>query len=202
MLWVLEIHPWNPYRGRFGEEVGESFLVSSFNLRIKKNPHFSSSIISMTVNSLIFRVISALINEIEESINRSSLLEDFKMSELPVLHDKCIELLELLVILPWKAEVNYIEPFELKIPIDLYLIVFKIQGNEMHRERVIKVLQDIFELVTSDMMTNGSRFFSSSKFLFKCFQMFSCPIFHFCWMQSTRFGLCFWANRTGLHWFF
>ncbi|CAK9325304.1 unnamed protein product [Citrullus colocynthis] len=82
----------------------------------------------LIVGDLEKRVISALINEIEESINRSSLLEDFKMSELPVLHDKCIELLELLI-----------------------------QGNEMHRERVIKVLQDIFELVTSDMMTNGSR---------------------------------------------
>lgn len=74
---------------------------------------------------------------------------------------------------------SYVEPFELKTPIDLHLTVFKIQGNEIHRERVIRVLQDIFELVTSDMMTNGSRFVSSSMFLFRFFQMFCCPIFHF-----------------------
>lgn len=36
-------------------------------------------------------------DEIEESIERSSLLEDFKMSELPSLHAKCIELVEFLV---------------------------------------------------------------------------------------------------------
>lgn len=44
-----------------------------------------------------FRIISGVVDEIEESIGRSSLLEDFKMSELPALHAKCIELIELLV---------------------------------------------------------------------------------------------------------
>ena len=79
-----------------------------------------------------------------------------------------------------KDELSYIIPFQLKIPIDLHLIVFKIQGNESDRRRVIKVLQDIFELVTSDMMTDGSRFVSLSTFLFRTFQMLNCLIFHFC----------------------
>lgn len=51
------------------------------------------------MDALSCSVISMIINEIEESIARSSLLEDFKMSELPVLQAKCIELAELLVIL-------------------------------------------------------------------------------------------------------
>ncbi|KAK9269020.1 hypothetical protein L1049_000788 [Liquidambar formosana] len=82
----------------------------------------------LVVGDLEKRVISGIFNEIEESIERSSLLEDFKISELPALQAKCIELAELLV-----------------------------ESNEHHQGRVVKVLQDIFELVTNDMMTNGSR---------------------------------------------
>lgn len=48
----------------------------------------------------VFRVITELIDEIEEIIGRSSLLENFKMSELPALQATCIELVELLVIVP------------------------------------------------------------------------------------------------------
>ena len=35
---------------------------------------------------------------------------------------------------------------------------FKVEGNEIHRDKVVKALQDIFEVVTNDMMINGSRF--------------------------------------------
>lgn len=55
----------------------------------------------MVFSESLFRVIVALLKEIEESIGRSSLLEDFKMSELPALHAKCIELIELLVRTKW-----------------------------------------------------------------------------------------------------
>ncbi|XP_023524660.1 putative callose synthase 8 isoform X2 [Cucurbita pepo subsp. pepo] len=121
--------------------IAKEFVGKDANLikKIKKDEYMSSAVKEcyeslkyileiLIVGDLEKRVISSLINEIEESINRSSLLEDFKMNELPVLHDKCIELLDLLI-----------------------------QGHKTHRERVIRVLQDIFELVTSDMMTNGSR---------------------------------------------
>lgn len=45
----------------------------------------------------LFRVVSSIVNEIERSISESSFLKDFKMSELPALQAKFVELLELLV---------------------------------------------------------------------------------------------------------
>ncbi|RVW84865.1 putative callose synthase 8 [Vitis vinifera] len=74
------------------------------------------------------RIVFGILNAVEESIERLSLLEDFQMSELPTLHAKCIELVELLV-----------------------------EGNKHHYGKVVKVLQDIFEVVTHDMMTDSSR---------------------------------------------
>ncbi|KMS98256.1 hypothetical protein BVRB_4g094050 [Beta vulgaris subsp. vulgaris] len=82
----------------------------------------------VVVGELEKRLVSGIIAEIEESIQRSTLLEDIKMSELPALHAKCIELVELLV-----------------------------EGKEDQYAEVVKVLQDMFEVVTNDMMRNGSR---------------------------------------------
>ncbi|XAR56395.1 1,3-beta-glucan synthase [Bertholletia excelsa] len=82
----------------------------------------------LVVGDLERRIISCIFDEIEENIRRSSLLENFKMSELTSLLTKCIELVELLV-----------------------------AGNEQDHVAVVKALQDIFELVTNDMMVNGSR---------------------------------------------
>ncbi|KAF7112669.1 hypothetical protein RHSIM_RhsimUnG0205500 [Rhododendron simsii] len=86
----------------------------------------------LVVGDLERRVITKLIDEIEEIIQRSSLLENFKMSELPALQATCIELVELLV-----------------------------EGNEDHHSKVVKALQDMFELVTDNMMLNGSRVLDS-----------------------------------------
>lgn len=55
------------------------------------------------VPALLFRVINKIIEEIEQSIERSSLLEDFKISELTALQAKCIELVELLVIVAMQS---------------------------------------------------------------------------------------------------
>ncbi|XP_009622154.1 putative callose synthase 8 isoform X2 [Nicotiana tomentosiformis] len=82
----------------------------------------------LVVGDLERRVISGILDEIEECIQRSTLLKDLKMSELPVLSAKCITLLELLI-----------------------------EGNESHHNKVVLALQDIFELVISDLMLNGSR---------------------------------------------
>ncbi|XP_050220253.1 putative callose synthase 8 isoform X2 [Mercurialis annua] len=82
----------------------------------------------LIVGDLEKRVVSSILNEIEESIGRLTLLDDFKISELPALQAKCVELVELLI-----------------------------EGNEDHYSKVVKVLQDMFELVTNDMMTNSSR---------------------------------------------
>ena len=43
--------------------------------------------------------------------------------------------------------------------------IFKVAGNEDHHGKVVKVLQDIIEIVTNDMMLNGSRF-SAAQTLF------------------------------------
>ena len=34
---------------------------------------------------------------------------------------------------------------------------FKVEGNKSHHDKVVKALQDIFELVTNDMMIDDSR---------------------------------------------
>ncbi|KAM6584955.1 hypothetical protein CsatB_011957 [Cannabis sativa] len=82
----------------------------------------------LIVRDLEKRVISEIISDVEESLKRSTLLEDFKMTELPNLRDKFVELLELLV-----------------------------EGNEDHAGKVVKVLQDIFEIITNDMMVDSAR---------------------------------------------
>ena len=58
---------------------------------------YQTSVMLFLLGCIAFRIISDIIDEVEESIRNSSLLENFKMSELPALHDKCIELVELLV---------------------------------------------------------------------------------------------------------
>ncbi|XP_059662797.1 putative callose synthase 8 [Cornus florida] len=82
----------------------------------------------LLVGDLERRIVFRIFDEIEESFNRSSLLEEFKMIELPALQAKCVSLVELLV-----------------------------EGNEENYCKVVEVLQDTFELVTNDMMLNSSR---------------------------------------------
>ncbi|KAK3013532.1 hypothetical protein RJ639_008355 [Escallonia herrerae] len=98
----------------------------------------------LVVGDLERRIISGIVDEIEESIGKSSLLEDFKMGELPALHAKCVDLVELLL-------------FKSFSPLTR-LFVSKVEGNEEHHDKVVIALQDVFELVTNDMMLNGSRF--------------------------------------------
>lgn len=103
---------------------------------------------------MLRRIISGIVEEIEESIGRSSLLEDLDMRKLPALHIKCIELVELLV----NDACNY---SFFSFPKILYLlsndVFIKVEGNEEHHWNVVKALQDMFELVTTEMMLNGSR---------------------------------------------
>ncbi|KAJ7948849.1 Callose synthase-like protein [Quillaja saponaria] len=77
----------------------------------------------LVVGNLEKRIISAIVNEIEESIKRSSLLEEFKLKILPDLQAKCIEF----------------------------------SGDENYHSKVVRALQDIFEIITNDLMINGSR---------------------------------------------
>ncbi|KAL5707496.1 putative callose synthase 8 [Ranunculus cassubicifolius] len=82
----------------------------------------------LIVGELEKRIISEIYSEIETSISNSSLLVDFKMSQLPDLHTKLIELVDLLV-----------------------------ENQKPAQEKVVKALQDIFEIVMQDMMIDGSK---------------------------------------------
>ncbi|EPS71880.1 hypothetical protein M569_02879 [Genlisea aurea] len=82
----------------------------------------------LIVGDMERRLVSGIFEEIDTSISQSSLVKDLRLSELPALHDKCIDLLELLV-----------------------------EGNEGHHYKVVKILQDIFELVTNDLFRKRSR---------------------------------------------
>ncbi|KNA15478.1 hypothetical protein SOVF_097910 [Spinacia oleracea] len=99
----------------------------------------------IAVGELEKRIVSGIIAEIDESIQRSTLLQNIQMRELPALHAKCVELLELLV---QGNELHHVEVIDLVHHAEVV--------NAVHVE-VVKVLQDIFELVTNDMMINGSR---------------------------------------------
>lgn len=148
----------------------------------------------------VFRVVSSILNEIEESMERSSLLEDFKMSELPALKAKCIQLVELLVTITIENESVKIDYavishcWLLKYNILQFL---KLEGNENQSGNVVKVLQDMFELVTYDMMTDGSRLgFLRALVLginpnFKINLMRHFTPFHFHFEQNIGFDLPF-----------
>ncbi|CAA0808476.1 Putative callose synthase 8 [Striga hermonthica] len=82
----------------------------------------------LVVGDLERRIVSGVFDEIEESIVKSSLITDLRMEKLPDLHAKCTDLITLLV-----------------------------EGVEHCHYKVVKTLQDIFELVTNDLFKNGSR---------------------------------------------
>ncbi|KAL2634599.1 hypothetical protein R1flu_006078 [Riccia fluitans] len=73
-------------------------------------------------------VIDGILEEIDKDINEGSLLSNFKMSALPVLHEKFVQLTE-------------------------YLI----NGEANKRDEVVLLLQDMFEVVTRDMMNETAR---------------------------------------------
>ncbi|KAJ7565707.1 hypothetical protein O6H91_02G072000 [Diphasiastrum complanatum] len=79
------------------------------------------------------RVIDALINEVEKHIENNTFLDNFRMRALPLLCKKFVELIEYLV-----------------------------KPDMSSRDSVILLLQDIFEVVTRDMMIDEAREFLDS----------------------------------------
>lgn len=105
---------------------------------------------------LLYRMISTMLDEIEESIAKSSLLEDFRMTELPSLEAKFVELLELLVrIFDKKTTIGI--GTQVRSLLTFSFKCCKVEGNEDHHGKVVKVLQDIFEIITNEMI-DSSRF--------------------------------------------
>ncbi|XP_038985106.1 putative callose synthase 8 isoform X2 [Phoenix dactylifera] len=82
----------------------------------------------LVVGELEKRIVDTIFNEIERSIRNSSLLVDFKMHELQTLHDKFVQLIKLLF-----------------------------ENDKDHRDKVVILLQDIVEILISDMMVDGCR---------------------------------------------
>lgn len=107
---------------------------------------------------VVFSVVDGIFNEIETSISNTSLLTDFKMTELPNLHDKFIQLIELLV----SCNLIIVQTFFLLIcPFLLTTNLFfrimrhvfvKFVNKQVHRDRVVILLQDIVEILVKDMM--------------------------------------------------
>lgn len=87
------------------------------------------------------RIVFMIFDEIETSIDREKFLENFNMSELPTLHAKCLELIQLLV----EKNECHCQNYEFQ---EIY---------DCPCGQVVRILQDIFELVTSNMMTHGYR---------------------------------------------
>ncbi|KAK9085808.1 hypothetical protein Sjap_026219 [Stephania japonica] len=79
----------------------------------------------LIIRDLEKRVVRELFNRVETSISRCSLLMDFRMSELPALRATCIDLVDLLF-----------------------------ENKEIDKDKVVKTLQDIYEVVTRDMMVH------------------------------------------------
>ena len=81
------------------------------------------------------------------------------MSELPTLHAKCVELVELLVTVKLLSfAFAHMSLFSTLNHANILSVIFKVEGNIHHYGKVVKVLQDIFEVVTRDMMTDNFRF--------------------------------------------
>ncbi|KAG7012054.1 Callose synthase 7 [Cucurbita argyrosperma subsp. argyrosperma] len=76
------------------------------------------------------RIVRQICHEVESSIREKKFLSNFKMSGLPSLSEKLEKFLKLLV---------------------------RDDDNEVGESQIINVLQDIFEIITQDVMVNGSQ---------------------------------------------
>jgi len=98
-------------------------------------------------------VMDDIIKDVDDNIENGTLLANFKMSELPVLYHKFVELVKYLLKI-----YNVETPRDKSIP--------EIQDahvqDQDHLNKVILLLQDMLEVVTQDIMKNGYRFLDSS----------------------------------------
>ncbi|KAF5196943.1 Callose synthase, partial [Thalictrum thalictroides] len=79
--------------------------------------------------------------EVEASIEQKRFLNDFRMSELPQLNNKLEKLLSLL-------KSDHLEKLLSQLKRDH-------DGIENYKAQIVNVLQDIMEIITQDVMTNG-----------------------------------------------
>jgi callose synthase len=87
------------------------------------------------VGDIETRLIDGLFDEVDVNVEKDSLLDNFKLGELPVLSAKFIELLELL-------EMNHADK----------------EAVDNARDLAVLKLQDMYEVVTRDMMSDTMRY--------------------------------------------
>ncbi|URE49456.1 callose synthase, partial [Musa troglodytarum] len=102
----------------------DSYMISAIN---ESYDSLKSIFEFLVIGDLEKRVVGDIFEKIEQGIKNSSLLVDFQMNELPIIHDKLVHLVEFL--------------FENKLA---------------HGEKVVILLQDIIEILTKDVMMNSS----------------------------------------------
>ncbi|CAD5184157.1 unnamed protein product [Musa acuminata subsp. malaccensis] len=102
----------------------DSYMINAIN---ESYDSLKSIFEFLITGDLEKRVVGDIFKKIEQGIKNSSLLVDFQMNELPIIHDKLVHLVEFL--------------FENKLA---------------HREKVVILLQDIIEILAKDVMMNNS----------------------------------------------
>jgi callose synthase len=122
----------------------------------------------------INRIIGIIIKEIEGNIGKNTFLANFRMSALPVLCKKFVELVSTLVMqfyyLIQCSSIWQLQYFKfLRQIINHVLIVILPSHGHLQKERdaskfdnVVLLLQDMLEVITRDMMVNEIRFFVDS----------------------------------------
>ncbi|CAN6446403.1 unnamed protein product [Victoria cruziana] len=126
-------------------DIAKDFMGTDRDLyrTIKKDVYMLSAVkecydsLKHIVNLLVVgdrekRIMSGIIDQVETSIGKSTLLKDFRMKELPILHKKFVQMVDLLI-------ENKVDG----------------QGN------LVRLLQDIIEVVTEDMIVHGCSLFDS-----------------------------------------
>ncbi|XP_065035131.1 putative callose synthase 8 isoform X3 [Musa acuminata AAA Group] len=102
----------------------DSYMINAIN---ESYDSLKSIFEFLITGDLEKRVVGDIFKKIEQGIKNSSLLVEFQMNELPIIHDKLVHLVEFL--------------FENKLA---------------HREKVVILLQDIIEILAKDVMMNNS----------------------------------------------
>ncbi|KAH9558677.1 hypothetical protein CY35_06G019800 [Sphagnum magellanicum] len=132
-----------PIALQMARQAAETGRAADLLRKIRTDEYMKSAVIEcyesfkrvlkvLIVGEVEKRVIEGLLNEVEMNIEKETLLENFKLKELPVLSVKFIELLELLE----KTDE---------------------EGVEAARDLAVLKLQDMYEVVTRDMMTESMR---------------------------------------------
>lgn len=98
-----------------------------------------------------YRVINQIFAEVDDHIDKDTLITDLKMSALPSLYHQFVRLIKLLVNFNYRAFLI----FAIVVVIDpllSFLIIQQMDNKHEDRGQVIILFQDMLEVVTRDIM--------------------------------------------------